>query len=209
MFISLTQKMEHLPVYYTGPMWSSKSSHLVMQMLTFKNGAEVEAVLFTPERDSRSGVGLARSHDGLEMSSIPCSHPNEILEKLPQNCKVVGIEEAHMWVDTSLHSTKEICDIWNMVLDELEQRCKRIFIAGLDKSYHGVFFASHLALAARCIVKGQHSWCRTGDCRNPAMYTILIKKVETTDDIIVGGKDLYQPACRKHFIANQKQATQS
>lgn len=194
--------MGELPIYYPGPMWSQKSSRLLLKMLTYENGAELETMTFTPERDSRSGTGLARSHDGLEITSISCTHPEQILEKITSTCQVVGIDEAHMWLDPQMYSAEQITEIWNKVFDELENRSVRIYIAGLDKSYRGTFFASHLALSARCIVKGQHSWCRTEDCRKPAMYTSLIHRPETSGDIIVGGKDLYQPACRKHFYAN-------
>lgn len=173
-----------------------------MQLLTYKNGAEMETMLFTPDRDSRSGIGLARSHDGLELPSISCAHPMEILDKISPTCKIVGIEEAHMWLDTQAHTGIEIAQIWNTVLDRLEEVCDLIFIAGLDKSYHGTFFASHLTFSARCVTHSNHSWCRTEDCRKPAMFTSLIQKPETTSDIIVGGKDLYQPACRKHFYLN-------
>jgi len=183
-------------------MWSAKTTTLMMQLLTYKNGAEIETALFTPDRDSRSGVGLARSHDGLELMSISCAHPREILDKISPTCKVVGIEEAHLWMDTQTYTEDQIIETWNAVLDELEETCDYIFIAGLDKSYYGKFFASHLAFSARCLTQSNHSWCRTEDCRNPAMFTSLIRKLEATGDIIVGGRDLYQPACRKHFYIN-------
>lgn len=194
-----------LPILCAGCMWSQKTTFMLAMASHYKNGAGWVIGIFTPSRDTRSGIGLAKSHDGLTMDSISCGHPYEILSKLPENCRMVFIEELHMWVDPNKPSLESITTVWNRVLDELEARNIRVCIAGLDKSYKGVFFESHLAVAKRSLVKTFHSWCKVDGCGAKAVYSGLVNSALKGDDIIVGAEETYMAMCRRHFLHNLKE----
>lgn len=193
-----------LPILFTGCMWSQKTTSMMAVANHYKNGAGWVIGVFTPVRDTRSGVGLAKSHDGLSMDSINCAHPYEILSKLPPGCRMVFIEELHMWLDPSEPGPESITAVWNRVLDELEEKNIRVCAAGLDKSYKGTFFEAHLALAKRSLVKTFHSWCKVDTCGAKAVYSGLVNSALKGDDIIVGAEETFTVMCRKHFLQNLK-----
>lgn len=191
-----------LPVLYAGCMWSQKTTSLEAVANHYKNGAGWVVGVFTPSCDTRSGIGLVKSHDGLVMESTACSHPREILDNLPKNCRIVFIEELHMWLDPN--GPESVTAVWNEVLDKLEEAKIRVYMAGLDKSYKGTFFESHLAVAKRSLVKTFHSWCKVDGCGAKAVYTGLVNSPLKGEDIIVGAEETYMTMCRPHFLQNLK-----
>ncbi len=197
-----------LPKCYAGPMWSQKSLQLITTALKHIKGAGWAVGVFTPTSDTRTGIGLAKSHDGLQVESVSCSHPREILENLPANCKLVCIEELHMWIDPDQVGPGEITEVWDSVLDELENLNIRVYISGLDKSYKGEHFESFLAVAKRSLVRMSHSWCsaiipETGNkCCAKALYSGWVGEQPPNATIIAGGEGKFMAMCRFHFYEN-------
>lgn len=192
-----------LATFFAGGMWTSKSSRLLGAMYRHRHGAHQITVLFSPNQDTRTGKGRAKSHDGLTFEAISCSKPDDILDQLPLGCEVVGIEEIHMWMDPNQFTGEEISETWDRILDELEEQKIQVYIAGLDKNFLGEHFESFLVVSKRSLVQMEHSYC--GICRKPALYSGLIAKRSGNATIIPGAEGTYMPMCRKHFLQNRKQ----
>ena len=194
-----------LAKFFTGCMWSQKSTQLLTVALKHRKGAGWAVGVFTPTKDTRSGLGLAKSHDGLIVESVHCTHPREILENLPENCKIVCIEELHMWIDPDEVAPGVITAAWDSVLDALENLKIRVYLSGLDKSYKGEHFESFLAVSKRSLVRMSHSWCKFENCGAKALYTGLISEQPTHGaTIIPGGTGTFMTMCRYHFYQNLK-----
>jgi thymidine kinase len=183
-------------------MWSQKSTQLLTTAMKHRKGAGWAVGMFTPVKDTRSGVGWAKSHDGLAVESVNCAHPNEILDNLPANCKMVCIEELHMWIDPDEVPPGEITRVWDSVLDALENKNIRVYLSGLDKSYKGEHFESYLAVSMRSIVRMSHSWCSVDNCGAKALYSGWVGDQPPNATIIAGGEGKFMAMCRFHFYNN-------
>ena len=174
---------------YTGPMFSGKTEALI-RALKRTRYSELPTQVFVPASDTRNGVGVVRSHAGLDLESLGISawsvDPADavsLAERVRPGTKVVAIDEAQFF-DLSLIDN----------VRALLRRDLRIYVAGLDCDFRGEPFGpvpQLLAMAdevfkltAVCAV------CGSDHAR------MTYRRSKETTQVLLGSDDVYAPMCR-------------
>lgn len=169
-----------------GCMFSGKTEELIRRM-TRAQIARQKLQVFKPALDDRYGKEFVASHNANRIDSIPVQSAHEILEKLDDATRIVGIDEAQFF-DAALTE----------VVERLAKRGIRVVVAGLDMDYRGKPFGPMpeimaiaeqvTKLSAICVV-----------CGAPATRSQRISASEET--VLVGAHDSYEARCRAHHHA--------
>jgi thymidine kinase len=171
---------------YTGPMYSSKTSNLLREVIWNKFSNKTVHV-FKPSKDTRYSVDEVVSHDGLSVvahniidgSSFPdyiSSGSLVVIDEIQFFSRYSGIDK---WVEFLLNNGVDI------------------IVVGLDLDSNGVPFettAYLLGLADE--VHKLKAICSV--CGAPASKTF--KKINNNERIELGSSDLYEARCNAHFI---------
>jgi thymidine kinase len=178
-------------IIYTGPMFSSKTSKLLLTLEKFKHQNK-KIIAFKPAIDDRYSENQIVTHMGWKYDSrIVKDHLDmlRILSEDPEDFNVVAVDEQFM-----IKGSADVL-IW------LFQKGFTIVVSTLDLSYSGTPFdeVSRIMPYATRIEKCT-SVCTV--CGKDAHYTHRI--VQTDDEISVGGAESYEPRCFHHFIALNK-----
>lgn len=182
--------MHHLPrdtgwiEVICGPMFSGKTEELIRR-LTRAKIAKQEVAIYKPKIDDRYAKKEIVSHSRLAIPSVVVETPWEILE-LSKKAEVVGVDEVQFL-------GLDLVDVVQQLADD----GKRVICAGLDTDYRGVPFepVPQLLSIAEYIDKMLAICVR---CGNPAKHTQRI--VESSERVLVGEYDVYEPRCRKCFV---------
>ncbi len=168
-----------------GPMFSGKTEELIRR-LTRAKIAKQSVEIFKPKIDIRYAKSEIVSHSRLSIPTALIDGPWEILEK-SKEAQVVGIDEAQFL-------GLDLVEVANTLADQ----GKRVIIAGLDTDYRGLPFEPipQLLCIAEYIDKTLAICVR---CGNPAKHTQRI--VASTERVLVGEYDAYEPRCRVCFVA--------
>ena len=173
-----------------GSMFSGKTEEL-MRRLKRAQYARQKIQVFKPVIDQRYSVDHVQSHDANKILSIPVKTAKEILERIDDNTRVVGIDEAQFFDD-------EIVD----VAQKLAYRGTRVICAGLDMDFRGNPFgpmpkllaiAEHVTkLSAVCVV------CGAPATRSQRMVSEQQDSTLAAVDgqVLVGAHDYYEARCR-------------
>lgn len=166
-----------------GCMFSGKTEELIRRM-TRAQIARQKLQVFKPSIDDRYGLEYVASHNASRIDSIPVHSAHEILEKLDDSTRIVGIDEAQFFDDALVE-----------VVERLARRGIRVVIAGLDMDYRGQPFGPMpqllsiaeqvTKLSAICVV-----------CGAPATRSQRVSSSEET--VLVGAHDSYEARCRAH-----------
>ncbi len=171
-------------------MFSGKTEEL-MRRLKRAQYARQKIQVFKPVIDQRYSVDHVQSHDANKILSIPVKTAKEILERVDDNTRVVGIDEAQFFDD-------EIVD----VAQKLAYRGTRVICAGLDMDFRGNPFgpmpkllaiAEHVTkLSAVCVV------CGAPATRSQRMVSEQQDSTLAAVDgqVLVGAHDYYEARCR-------------
>src|SRR5581483_8337250 len=108
-----------------GSMFSGKTEELIRRLKRAQIG-KLKVQCFKPVIDDRYSKEHVTSHDASKLLSIPVENAREILDRVDDNTRVVGIDEAQFF-DESL---VEICQ-------KLANRGIRVVLAGLDMDFRG------------------------------------------------------------------------
>lgn len=179
---------------YTGPMFSGKTEALIRTVKRTKY-SELPTQVFVPASDTRNGVGVVRSHAGLDLESLGISawavDPADAVSlaaRVRPGTKVVAIDEAQFF-DASLIENVRV----------LLRRDLRVYVAGLDCDYRCEPFGPMpqlLALAdeifkltAVCAV------CGADQAR------LTYRRSKETAQVLLGAEDVYAPMCRVCYNA--------
>jgi thymidine kinase len=168
-------------------MFSGKTEELIRR-LTRAKIARQAVEIFKPKIDQRYAKTEIVSHSRLSIPSTVVDGPWEIYE-LAKNAEVVGIDEAQF---LGLELVQ--------VVQTLADSGKRVIIAGLDTDFRGLPFEPipQLLCIAEYIDK---TLAICVQCGNPAKHTQRV--VESSERILVGEYDSYEPRCRKCFAPPQ------
>jgi thymidine kinase len=173
-----------------GSMFSGKTEEL-MRRLKRAQYAKQKIQVFKPVIDNRYSVDHVQSHDANKILSTPVKTSREILEKLDDNTRIVGIDEAQFFDD-------EIIE----VAQKLAYRGIRVICAGLDMDFKGQPFGpmpkllavaeSVTKLSAVCVVCGGHA------TRSQRMIseTETPNAENTESQVLIGSHDYYEARCR-------------
>jgi thymidine kinase len=171
-----------------GSMFSGKTEELIRRMKR-AHIAKVKSQIFKPALDHRYGVESVTSHSSLKLDAIPVQNPEDILTKLDDNTRIVGVDEAQFFPP----SIVEICH-------RMANRGLRVIVAGLDMDYRGVPFGPMPILMATAEQVTKMSAICTA-CGNPASKTQR-KKIESPDSnkqVLVGAEEIYEARCRRCY----------
>lgn len=175
--------------FYTGPMFSGKTTALLKDIIWSKLQEE-EILIFKPSIDSRYSEEKIISHDSVSTNATPIkSWPINI----PKEIKSIYIDEVQFLYGQSYDG-----DIINDIKRSLEKGIN-VTACGLDMDWKGeAFILSGKLMAMADSVKKFHSLC--SECGKPA--TKSFKRTKNDLKIEVGGSSLYEPRCNKHWSYN-------
>lgn len=181
-------------------MFSGKTEEL-MRRLKRAQYAKQKIQVFKPVIDQRYSVDHVQSHDANRILSTPVTEARDILEKLDDNTRIVGIDEAQFF-DESLVE----------IAQKLAYRGIRVICAGLDMDFRGQPFgpmpkllavAEHVTkLSAVCMV------CGAPATRSQRMIAPQEQSPQSDEQVLVGAHDYYEARCRLCHEPNPIRALQ-
>lgn len=179
-----------------GPMFAGKSTYLVKSINeTIEAIGENSVLVIKHKSDNRYEEDNTKSniitHDKTSYPCLSVNNLSEIIklydEKLNTTIEKIFIDEAQFFDD-----------LYDIVIYLVEYKKIDVLIVGLDGDFERRTFGkgdilklipfadSVQKLNSRCYI-----------CNKPAPFTKRI--VKSQEQVIVGGADIYQPACRIHF----------
>lgn len=164
-----------------GSMFSGKTEELMRRIKRAQYGRQ-KVQVFKPKVDNRYSEDHVQSHDANKILSIPVSNAKEILERVEDNTRVVGIDEVQFFDDS-------VIDVCN----KLAYRGIRVICAGLDMDFRGQPFGPmpKLLAVAESVTKLQ-AVCVS--CGMPASRSQRV--VGDLGIVAVGAKEMYEARCR-------------
>ena len=174
---------------YVGPMFAGKST-VILGLIRRNNFIGKKTMCLTSSLDIRAKNAI-KSHDN---DSYPATATAELLTMLKMaefhSANTVVIEEAQFFPDLKA-----------FVLTAVEDYQKEVVVVGLDGDSSRKPFGQILDLIPYCdSVQKLTALCiRCGD-GTPAIFTSR-RAGNPGQQVLVGASDLYEPLCRKHFMA--------
>jgi thymidine kinase len=169
-----------------GSMFSGKTEELLRRIRRAQIGKQ-KVQVFKPGVDNRYSLDHVQSHDATKTASITVKSAKDILEKIHDNTRVVGIDEAQFF-DTGILE----------VIQKLAYRGMRVIVAGLDTDFMGQPFGPMPALLAMAEdVTKLYAVCVV--CGAPATRSQrIVRNAEPSEQkqILVGAHDSYEARCR-------------
>jgi thymidine kinase len=176
---------------YVGPMFSSKTTKLLLALERFKYQHK-RIMVFKPAIDDRYSDSEVVSHGGWHHTAVTVKAGNDLLERLSEAESpphVVAVDEAFM--------IPGIAD----TLIYLYQLGINVVVSTLDLSATGKpFHEVEKLMAWATLVEKCSAVCT--ECGRDAHYTH--KKQVSGEEIEVGGSELYEPRCFRHHVAVDK-----
>ena len=174
-----------------GPMFAGKSSELLGTIRKY-NAIGWPVFVITHSIDNRySNSPEIISHDSERHPAYATSDLQEMfyLENYKQ-AKLVIIEEAQFFQNLK-----------KCVLKAVEEHGKDIICVGLDGDAERKPFGEVLELIPYCdsVIK-KHAFCRRCATPTPALFTYRTRKNGGDGQVLVGGAEVYEPLCRKHYL---------
>lgn len=169
-----------------GGMFAGKTEEMLRRLRRAKY-AQQNVYLCKPSKDTRYSEDHVESHDRNRIpADLVVSTAQEILDNLPEDAQVVGIDEGQFW-DDELFNVAQI----------LANRGIRVIITGLDMDYKRQPFRrmTRLVMCAEVVTK-LTAICAT--CGNPAGFSERIAGGTATEE--VGAEKQYAAKCRRHHV---------
>lgn len=179
-----------------GPMFSGKTEELIRRV-RLAQIARQKVQVFKSVLEDRYGQKDVVSHSNATIQAIPVEQAWDILNKLKDSTRVVGIDEVHLFDDSILGITTKFV-----------KRGLRVICAGLDQNVLGVPYnstAQLLALADE--VDKVQAVCSI--CGSPASKTYC--SFDESQQVVLGDKasvlpgqnredmELFEARCNTHY----------
>ncbi len=170
-----------------GSMFSGKTEELLRRIRRSFIGKQ-KLQLFKSELDNRYSSEHIQSHDANRFPSVTVRNAYELLERVDDTTRVIGIDEIQFF-------DEKIVD----VVQKLANQGRRLICAGLDLDYQGKPFGPMptLLCVAEEVTKLSAVCSRCGG-KATRSQRLLSKKQESQadDQILVGAAESYEPRCR-------------
>lgn len=177
---------------YCGPMFAKKTSALLAEASILNEDETLELEIYKPAIDKRYDPSDIKTHDGLSMKELTgiMATPVDISHDFSKiRCDMIIIDEIQFFTEES----------FNTILVALENGVD-VAVAGLDLDSNGKPFGiMPLVLSYANIVEKFCSYCAVCNKRASRTY----RKVKSEEQVLVGGSDLYEPRCLKHWREGQ------
>ncbi len=178
-------------ILYSGPMFSSKTTKLLMQA-DKRHYQKKKIIAFKSRMDDRySSEGLIVSHNLGKLPAHLIDSGEEMLAKIAEQEEATGSEIDCVLIDELflIEGSADAClTLYKLGYD--------VVIASIDLSFAGVPFEEVKKIMPYCtrIVKCK-AVCPV--CGADARYTH--RKTDDKSEILVGADDIYEPRCQLHF----------
>jgi len=180
-----------------GPMFAGKSSAVITKV----RRAEVigwKTLVITSSIDTRyentdTGTSHLTTHDKNSLSALGVSVLKGVCERSDYiSARLIVIEEAQFFPD-----------LYEFVIRAVEKDGKDVIVVGLDGDSDRKPFGQMLNLVpiADEILRLTSLCKRCGD-GSPALFSALVRGTAKAEQIFVGGTDVYEAMCRKHYLEN-------
>ncbi len=178
-----------------GSMFSGKTEELLRRIRRAQI-ARIKTQLFKPQLDDRYSLYHVQSHNSSRMPSTAIQRAEEVLERLEDHTRVVGIDEAQFF-DASLIP----------VIQKLAYRGILVLVAGLDMDYLGRPFGPMpqlLAIAERvtklsavCVQCGEPAsrTQRLASSQSPS-HSLAPSVTPDAAPVHIGASESYEARCR-------------
>jgi thymidine kinase len=183
-------------VIHVGPMFSGKTSHMLLDVEKYKHAGR-EILAYKPKCDDRYAKSEIVTHMGWSYPAIEVSCGEDISKHILENVKntnfcLIVVDELFMIPQAA----EELIWLYR------NSAGVEIVAASLDLSYACKPFeevSKILPWATR--IEKYVSACSV--CGNDARFTY--RKAEDVSEVLVGGKELYEPRCGEHhpFVKDQ------
>jgi len=184
-----------------GPMFSGKTTEL-MRRLHLCVEMNLKVLYVNSKIDTRSDSFFS-THNPILREDTQIHHVKvlnlEPVKEKVNNYDVIGIDEAQFFDH-----------IREFVLEVIEKYGKKVIVAGLDGDYNRYPFENVSQLYSICdnLVKLKPfcKICCDQKIIKPALFTSIKKVLDDSDSeeqighILVGGKEIYVPTCRKCYL---------
>ena len=170
-----------------GPMFSGKSEELVRRVRRAKIAAQ-KVQVFKPAIDDRFHKSDVVSRANISISADPVQSAQEMLDKLDDATRVVGIDEVQFFDELIV-----------TVITKMLKRGIRVICSGLDQYATGDPFGAmpELLCLADSVDKIQ-AVCTV--CGAPASKTHRLVIGEDPTKPVVADNDVFEARCRTHHI---------
>jgi thymidine kinase len=191
-------------------MFANKTGSLMLEVKTLRQYGQKRVLVFKPTRDTRSGIGRIKNQSGDEMEAneIPETNPLEIIRVLKEEESKIG-GRFHVLAFDETNFFPSNSGFFQLVCKLLDSGYD-IIAAGLPFDFRGEPFGSTLLLTGLALDKCRWLTAYCTRCGKPAMFSQrLIDGGAASYDspqVLVGGKDTYEPRCPEHFVLPDKPA---
>lgn len=172
-----------------GCMFSGKSTELIRMIRRYRS-IDKKVMVIKHSIDRRYDSSHVTSHDQEKIESIMTTNLENIIGHSEfKDADVIVIEEAQFFNK-----------LYDYVLYWVDVLKKNVILAGLDGDSNRQPFLDGELL--RLIPLSDEIVKLTGYCQVCHGEAIFTKRIntDTTDQIVVGSKDIYIPVCRKHYL---------
>jgi thymidine kinase len=164
-----------------GPMFSGKIEELIRRITRYQI-ARIPVQTFKPRLDVRYADDEVVSHSSLKVEAIPVATSDELLRRVEDGTKVIGVDEGQFFDDGLVD-----------VVEQLAGAGKQVIVAGLDTDYLRRPFEPIPTLCDRAeYVTKMLAVCHR--CGGPGMYTQRI--VRSEELVVLGAQGAYEARCR-------------
>lgn len=195
-FFFLYLRFEEMSLHLVvGPMWAGKSSYILNKIRRYSAIGWYVCVV-TSAIDNRYGESIISSHDGdgytatAVMNLLPLRDTD-----IYKNSKAIILDESQFFDD-----------LVNFVLKAVEEDGKHVIAVGLDGDSERRSFGDILKLIPYSdSIEKITSLC--SECKDGTAAIFSHRCIQTEEQVAVGGKNMYQPLCRKHYIQKKANPT--
>ncbi|KAL8143974.1 hypothetical protein V2J09_017006 [Rumex salicifolius] len=177
---------------FIGPMFAGKTTAL-LRLIKYADSTGRNVAIVKSSKDNRYAVDSVVSHDGVKLPCLAVPNLSSFKDNFGADAydklDVIGIDEAQFFED-----------LYDFCTEVVDHDGKTVIVAGLDGDYLRRRFGPILdlipladtvtKLTARCEI-----------CDKCAFFTF--RKTEATETELIGGKDVYIPVCRQHYVNGQ------
>jgi thymidine kinase len=169
-------------IIYCGPMFGSKTSRLLTKLdrLSYQ---KKKFITFKPDIDIRYDKNHITTHLGAKVKAIRVKTGSDMVQYIHGMHSVIAVDEAFMITDVA------------QTLIEQYKKGKTILVSSLDMSATLQPF-SEMEKMFRWSTRIEKCPAVCTKCDSDAHYTF--KKTDSTEQIEVGGSDIYEPRCYRH-----------
>ena len=175
-----------------GPMFAGKTSEI--QSVVRRYGCLGKKVLvLTVDIDTRYRSDAVVNHDqtAIPARAVSVGGLMEVFE-WPEfaDATAIVVDEAQFFVDCLIPFARAAVNIFG----------KHLTVVGLDSDTDRNPFGDVLALIAQAdSVEKKTALCRRCGDGTAAIFTKALKRGSRKEQVAVGGADMYEPVCRRHY----------